>query len=942
MNFHNYTNRSTVLKTLAAVLTLGIVGVQGHLNAQENDEGSIFELSPFSVDESQDSGYMAINTLAGTRLNSSLSDVAAAISPFTKQFIEDIGADSVEQLLEYSNNTVRMDETELANTNGPIEFEFRFNIRGLPASRSRNYFIWDDISTDNFNVARIEESRGPNSILFGVGSAGGIINSSTKQARFYDINEVQVMFGSHAQFRSTVDFNRVLIEDKLALRVNVMTDETDTWRNFEFKDQQRVHLAATYKAGENTTLRAEAEWGDIQDNLARSYLGTDFTSEWIAAGMPDRSESTANTRNRRNANVYVDNDKRVLFTGTNGGYLTNIGGRSSQIIGEESDLLKWKANPGGPDNIRNTDYTTYSIYLEQRFGDNFNLEVAYNHQSSYFLQYDSGGGAYDLRGDVSDPSLGDEWAARSGEFFYENTWSQRWRDRTADTFRATASYELELPDYWGYHRFAAMYEDRDSTSARASNFEQLGDSNGVLLVPIADGAQSTNGQNRVWRRHYITPGDFDTYHASSWRTPVSVNRNGTTYSSIWAPANLNVSDDWQNLSSKLISMQNFWFDRKVVTTYGYREDDIMMAKRGITQDPVNNQFVVDYANPAEIFNFSGGTTTLGIVVKPTDWLSIIYNDSDNQGLPDVNHVILPNGVPDPSDGEGNDIGLMLNLMDGRFSARFARFESSMIGLTSFGNTANVENPNERILDVLLDAGLIDDAERASRNIITNTYTFARATEGYEAQITANFTDNLSLRLNYSITDRVRSMVMPEVLTWFSEQNAFWRSFPDNVFNNIGDEGPGTGPYTPATGRDSIAEEVARVTEYIELQTAVEGIGDAGSRKYNGNLFTNYRFTEGVLKGFNIGGGIRYLGPLTVNVDVPTATLIWGNDKTLVDFLVGYRTKLTDKVDISYQLNVKNLFDDREITIAGRQLDGRLARIALQAPQEFQFRTSLNW
>lgn len=154
-------------------------------------------------------------------------------------------------------------------------------------------------------------------------------------------------------------------------------------------------------------------------------------------------------------------------------------------------------------------------------------------------------------------------------------------------------------------------------------------------------------------------------------------------------------------------MQNFWLEGKIITTFGYREDDITIDKRRPTTDPNNQWIVVDYCTPPEIFSYTGGQTkTFGLVGKPTEWLSMLFNDSNNQGLPDVNRLVLPNSsFADPSQGDGRDYGIMLNLMGGKIFARFARFESSMVGLTAFGNRDNVENPNNRILDTLLAAGL---------------------------------------------------------------------------------------------------------------------------------------------------------------------------------------------------------------------------------------------
>lgn len=930
----------------ATVYASSYVALHLCLSAQSKDNDQVIELSPFQVDGSGDVGYLAGSTLAGTRLNSNLTDVAAAISPFTKEFMEDIGADSMEQLLTYSNNTTRLDSTELANDNQVIEFEFQFNVRGLPASRARNYFAWDVISMDNFNVERVDESRGPNSILFGVGSAGGVINTSTKQARFTEINEVQFMVGSNSQVRGAVDFNRVLIEDKLAIRFNAMWDEDESWRYFEFKNQKRFHLASTWRAGAKTTIRGEIEWGEVKDNLGRAYLGVDYVTDWVAAGSPNRSVSTANNAQRQNAWIHVDNDNATFFAGTgnNRSFYTNFPNGVRELVDEESDLFQWKANPGGPDNTRETDYTTWSVFLEQRVGDKLNFEAAFNHLETTFLQYDSGGSAYDLRGDTNDPNLNTgPINDRSGGLFYENSWGIRTRDREADTVRLTGSYELELPDNWGRHRFAAMYETMDSNSARESAFEQLADANGILYVPTAPGAATTNGQNRIWRRHYVTPGDFSTYHAASWKDPVSVTRNGNTYTNQWFPVNQNVQDDDLGLDSMLVSMQNFWFDGKVITTYGFRKDDITIDKRSPTTDPNNQRIVVDYDTPAERFSYSGDTTTLGVVLKPTKWLSFLFNDSDNQGLPDVNRLVLPNSnFADPSTGQGKDYGLMLNLLEGRVFARLAKYESSMIGLTAFGNRGNVENPNNRILDVLQGANLINASQREAREVITNTYTFGRESQGYEFEVTANITKNWSVRFNYSETERVQFNIMPEVLAWYPGEDEFWRSFGDTVYNNIGPGGPGTGIYTPPSGFNSIALESDRVQRHIDNNIAFEGLGDQGSRDRSGNIFTNYRFTEGVLKGFNIGGGVRYLGPLSVTVDLANESLVWGNSNTLFDFLVGYRTKLNDKIGVKFQLNVRNVFDKGGYIIAGQELDGRLSQMAFVEPREIQFRTTFNW
>lgn len=95
-------------------------------------------LSPFEVNTDRDVGYVASSSLAGGRLNTDLRDPAAAISVFTKDFLDDIGITNVKQALEYGLNTA----SEVEPTgNLSVENNFNFRMRGITgAQRSRNLF----------------------------------------------------------------------------------------------------------------------------------------------------------------------------------------------------------------------------------------------------------------------------------------------------------------------------------------------------------------------------------------------------------------------------------------------------------------------------------------------------------------------------------------------------------------------------------------------------------------------------------------------------------------------------------------------------------------------------------------------------------------------------------------------------------------------------------
>ena len=125
-------------------------------------------LSPFEVNATADTGYMASSTLAGSRLNSSLLTTPSAISVFTKDLLNDIAAGDVMDATLYAlNATPMLQNSPSANFEANIFSNNAVQFRGFGGGgQARNYFPWPT-NSDSYNVERLDFSRGPNSILFG-------------------------------------------------------------------------------------------------------------------------------------------------------------------------------------------------------------------------------------------------------------------------------------------------------------------------------------------------------------------------------------------------------------------------------------------------------------------------------------------------------------------------------------------------------------------------------------------------------------------------------------------------------------------------------------------------------------------------------------------------------------------------------------------------------
>lgn len=277
------------------------------LNAQRTsppaaslEEESVTELSPFVVTSESDSGYAATNTLAGTRLNTPIKDIGTAISVVTKEFMDDIGASDAGTLLTYTTGTEvgglsgnfagspisdgRPDSTEQReNPNG------NQRVRGLArAELSRNYFL-TDIPFDSYNTDSVTINRGPNSLLFGIGSAGGVINNSTLQPVFgRDFNQASFRFGQRGSHRETFDINKELIAGRLGLRLAGVNESTEYRQRPAFEASRRGYAAlhaVLHKAKRgavlgNTTLRGSYEKGETDGNPPNQIPPNDGVTNW--------------------------------------------------------------------------------------------------------------------------------------------------------------------------------------------------------------------------------------------------------------------------------------------------------------------------------------------------------------------------------------------------------------------------------------------------------------------------------------------------------------------------------------------------------------------------------------------------------------------------------------------------------------------------------------
>ena len=188
-----------------------------------------------------DIGYHANSTSTATKTNTPLRDIPQSITVITKQQIQDIGAQRIEDVVRYVPG-VNWHQGE-GNRDQIV-------IRGQ--SSTADFFVngmRDDaqIYRDLYNTERLEFLKGPNAMIFGRGGGGGVLNRVLKEADGVPINEWKVQTGSYNNARVSADVGGK-ITDNVYGRINGVFEDTDSYRDYSHMQRGGVNPTLTWLA----------------------------------------------------------------------------------------------------------------------------------------------------------------------------------------------------------------------------------------------------------------------------------------------------------------------------------------------------------------------------------------------------------------------------------------------------------------------------------------------------------------------------------------------------------------------------------------------------------------------------------------------------------------------------------------------------------------------
>lgn len=231
-------------------LIASLCAVWGHAAHAAN------ELPSVVVKETQETGgsYEATRSSVATKTAVPLRDVPQSVNVVTQSVMRDQNALSLQD--------------SLANVAG-VSFSIgdaqrdQVSIRGFTAINDQfvdgvrdDALYYRDLS----NIERIEVLKGPSSVLYGRGSAGGLINRVTKKPQANPVTEVAATVGSRGQRRGEFDLGAANADNTVLFRLTGAAEDSTSFRNQFFLERQAIAPSVLFKLSPQTQLLLQADY----------------------------------------------------------------------------------------------------------------------------------------------------------------------------------------------------------------------------------------------------------------------------------------------------------------------------------------------------------------------------------------------------------------------------------------------------------------------------------------------------------------------------------------------------------------------------------------------------------------------------------------------------------------------------------------------------------
>lgn len=219
-----------------------------------------------------DQGYVARRSATATKTDTPLVETPQAVSVVTRERIEDQGAASLQDALNYAAG-VRSDaygldsRSDNVRVRGAYPDEYRDGLRRLFG------YYTSTTRPDPYMLERIEVLRGPSAMLYGQGSTAGVINMVSKRPLAEPQREIGVQLGSFNRKQLQTDLGGPLTQGgDWSYRLIALGRDADTQVDHVPDDRALFAPSLTWRPSATTSLTLQMTWQENRTGSTAQFF----------------------------------------------------------------------------------------------------------------------------------------------------------------------------------------------------------------------------------------------------------------------------------------------------------------------------------------------------------------------------------------------------------------------------------------------------------------------------------------------------------------------------------------------------------------------------------------------------------------------------------------------------------------------------------------------
>ncbi|MYN13054.1 TonB-dependent siderophore receptor [Pusillimonas sp. TS35] len=252
---------------------------------------------------------------SATKIDAPLRDIPQTVNVVPQAVIEDQRALSLQDVLK------NVPGVGFSHGDGQRD---QVTIRGFTAIADQYVDGFRDDALyfrDLSNIDRVEVIKGPAAVLYGRGSAGGLINRITKKPGI-DITEGAVSYGSNKDRRAEFDVGRESKNGSVAWRLTGARQKSDSYRDQQFLDRTAISPSLEFRLNEDSKLLLQADY--LEDSRVTDFgvpafqgrpVDVDPSTYYGAGNARDADTSTARVKSFTATFTHRFNDNWSLRNG---------------------------------------------------------------------------------------------------------------------------------------------------------------------------------------------------------------------------------------------------------------------------------------------------------------------------------------------------------------------------------------------------------------------------------------------------------------------------------------------------------------------------------------------------------------------------------------------------------------------------------------------------